>query len=247
MLTVFQESFHPSLDTAVSHALLRHAAEISTTETLRIYRPTEVVAFGKRDAVAAGFQLAVRSARVAGYESVVRLAGGRAAVFHQETIAFGWTIPCSDPRTGISERFKRLSGLLVKTFRDLGADARIGEVPGEYCPGEFSINLDGTSKVMGVGQRLIAGAVHVGGVIVVDGGSLIADVLVPVYRDLGVDWNPLTSGDLRSAVPGLTWDATRDAVLESFAQIADIEYKPLPTEILERAKTLEPQHSVSDV
>jgi lipoate-protein ligase A len=247
VLTVFQESFRPSLDTAVSHALLRHATENSAGETLRIYRPTEVVAFGKRDTVAPGFQLAVRSAHAAGYESVVRLAGGRAAVFHRETIAFGWTIPSSDPRTGITDRFKRLSELLVKTFRDLGADARIGEVPGEYCPGEFSINLGGTIKVMGVGQRLIAGAVHVGGVIVVDGGSQIADVLVPVYRDLGIDWNPLTSGDLRSAIPGLTWETTRDAVLESFAQLADIEYKPLPTEILERAKTLEPQHSVSDV
>ena len=229
----------------MSHALLRHATENSDAATLRLYRPAEVVAFGKRDAVSPGFQAAVRSAGESGYESVIRLAGGRAAVFHRDTIAFGWTTPISDPRTGITARFQQLSELLAGTFRDLGADARIGEVPGEYCPGEFSINLGGSAKVMGVGQRLIAGAAHVGGVIVVDGGPRIADVLVPVYRNLGLDWNPHTSGDLRSAIPGLTWETTRDAVLSAFAGLTEIEFKPLPTEILERARTLEPQHRVS--
>ena len=36
----------------------------------------------------------------------------------------------------------------------LGLDARLGELAGEYCPGEFSVNLAGRSKVMGVGQRV---------------------------------------------------------------------------------------------
>ena len=38
---------------------------------------------------------------------------------------------------------------------------------------------------MGVGQRLVRGAAHVGGVVVVDQGDRIRDVLLPVYDALG--------------------------------------------------------------
>ncbi|MDF1594604.1 MAG: lipoate--protein ligase family protein [Acidimicrobiia bacterium] len=246
MLSVYAESFSPSLDTAVSHALLRMVADGDCGESLRLYRPDDVVAFGKRDVVTHGFLQAVESAGKAGFDSIIRLAGGRAAVFHRDTVAFAWTMPAPSPRAGINERFERLSDLLLGAFRALGADARIGEVPGEYCPGEFSINLGGRSKVMGVGQRLIAGAAHLGGVIVVDRGDRIAEVLVPVYRDLGLEWDPGTSGDLASGVPGLTWPQVHEAVLGSFAEIADIAPAAIPAAVLARAKGLEPAHAVGN-
>lgn len=246
MLTIYDESFSPSFDTAVSHALLRLVAAGELGESLRLYRPDSIVAFGKRDAISQGFRAAVRSATRAGYSSVIRMAGGRAAVFHEDTIAFAWTIPSRAPRDDITERFERLSALLAGALRDLGADARIGEVPGEYCPGEFSINLGGSTKVMGVGQRLVAGAAHVGGVVVVDGGQRIADVLVPVYADLGLEWDPATSGDLASAVPGITGDAVRRAILRSFEAIADLETGRIPEAVLDRARELEPQHRANE-
>ncbi len=242
MITLYSESYAPPFDTAVSHALLRMASEGRHGESLRLYRPADVVAFGKRDAVTGGFSKAVSSAEGAGYESVIRMAGGRAAVFHRDTIAFAWTIPTPSPRDSITDRFEKLSGLLVDAFRALGADARIGEVPGEYCPGEFSVNLGGSTKIMGVGQRLIAGAAHVGGVLVVDNGTAIADVLVPVYRDLGLEWDPATSGDLASAVPGLTWEDVQKAVLHSFRRMTDFEEAPIPEEALRRAQDLQHQH-----
>ena len=37
-----------------------------------------------------GFREAVAAARSGGWEAILRLAGGRAAVFHRETIAFAW-------------------------------------------------------------------------------------------------------------------------------------------------------------
>src|SRR5262249_62172428 len=46
----------------------------------------------------------------------------------------------------------------------------------------------------GIGQRMIRGAAHLGGVVVAGGGDLIADVLVPVYEALELDWDPGTSG-----------------------------------------------------
>lgn len=33
-------------------------------------------------------------------------------------------------------------------------EARVGQVDGEYCPGEFSINVGGRAKVVGSAQRV---------------------------------------------------------------------------------------------
>jgi hypothetical protein len=59
---------------------------------------------------------------------------------------------------------------------------------------------------MGVGQRIIEGAAHVGGVIVVSGSDRVREVLVPVYRALGLEWNPDTVGSLEDDIPGMTWE-----------------------------------------
>jgi lipoate-protein ligase A len=245
MLTVYDQTFTPALDTAVSHALLREVADGGHEPALRLYQPADVVAFGKRDVVADGFESAVASARACGFEPTIRLAGGRAAVFHANTIAFAWTVPNQALREGITERFEHLSHLMAGAFRSLGADARVGQVPGEYCPGEYSVNVAGTRKVMGVGQRIIAGAAHVGGVIVVDDAPRINGVLEPVYDDLGLSWDPAATGDLAAAAPGITWGDVRDVVLQTFAGLGDVVQASIPERIMQRASELAPKHAVS--
>src|SRR5207244_3727585 len=91
---------------------------------------------------------------------------------------------------------------LLRLHRPGAIVARGGEGPGEYCPGEHSVNARGQVKVMGVGQRLVATAAHVGGVIVVSGAERIRQVLVPVYEALGLTWDPSTVGALADEVPG---------------------------------------------
>jgi lipoate-protein ligase A len=244
MASLFRQTFpsDPAFDTGVSHALLRGVASGSAGESLRLYHPADIVAFGKRDVIAPGYPTAVSEARSRGYGAVERLAGGRAAVFHGGTLAFAWSVPTDDPRTGIRARFAEFAGHLVEAFRRLGADARLGEVAGEYCPGEFSINVGGVGKVMGVGQRLIAGAAHVGGVIVVSGGGRIADVLVPVYHALGLDWDPNTASDLQSSVPGLSTGDVVDAVLDTLSRSKAFEEAQLPEAILADAVRLAEHH-----
>ncbi|NOY55488.1 MAG: lipoate--protein ligase family protein [Actinobacteria bacterium] len=206
----------PELDTAISHALLLQVARGDTEAILRLYEPGSIVAFGRRDAVQPGYRRAVDAALACGFGAVERLAGGRAAVFHSGTIAFSWTVPVDDPRVGINERFEEIGTIMVDAFRSLGTDARVGEVPGEYCPGAHSVNIGGVRKVMGVGQRIVSGAAHIGGVVVVSGGDRVADVLIPVYEALGIEWDPATSGDLRSAAPGVTTAHARRAILDAF-------------------------------
>jgi octanoyl-[GcvH]:protein N-octanoyltransferase len=234
----------PEADTPVSHATLRRVSEGLEPETLRLHRPADVVAFGPRDRVAPGFGRAVAAAREHGFASIERLAGGRAAVFHQGTIAFSWAIPDPSAREGIRRRFDEIAGIIVEALRSLGIDARVGEVPGEYCPGEHSINARERTKLVGVGQRIIKDAAHVGGVVVVSGAERIRDVLIPVYQALDLDWDPSTIGSLDNEVPVITWDQAERSIEESFANRYDLEPGMITEETLALARTLGPRHAV---
>ena len=108
--------------------------------------------------------------------------------------------------------------MITGALRGLGVDARVGEVPGEYCPGAYSVNARGATKLAGIGQRMIRGGAHLGGVVVASGGREIADVLRPVYRALELDWDPVTSG---SVTDELGREVTADEVEE--AVIAELE------------------------
>jgi lipoate-protein ligase A len=169
---------------------------------------------------------------------VERLAGGRAAVFHENTIAFSWLVPDPTPRLHIRSRFEEVSTMTAGAFRRLGIDARVGEVPGEYCPGEHSVNARGSTKLMGVGQRLVQHAAHVGGVIVVDGGDRIRDVLIPVYEALGLAFDPATVGALADEVPGLAWKDAVAAVEQAFAERFDLEPGRIPDDVAAEALDL---------
>jgi octanoyl-[GcvH]:protein N-octanoyltransferase len=236
----------PEMDTAVSHATLRRVAEGLEPETLRLHRPSDVVAFGPRDRVAPGFPRAVTAAREHGFASIERLAGGRAAVFHEGTIAFSWAIPDPSAREGIRGRFDEIAGIMVEALHSLGVDARIGEVPGEYCPGEHSVNARGRTKLVGVGQRIVKDAAHVGGVMVVTGADRVRGVLVPVYEALGLDWDPETTGSIEDEVPGIIWDEAESAIEKAFAARFDLEDGRVKESTLARARDLAPGHAISN-
>jgi len=241
-LTLSRESYPGPMDIAVSHSLLSAVAAGDAGPALRLHIPSPMVAFGRADRVAKGYPAAVRAAQAHGFAAVERLAGGRAAVFHERTIAFSLTLPDLEPRAGITTRYELISGLMVEAFESLGIDARIGEILGEYCAGRWSVNVGGKVKVMGVGQRLVRGAAHVGGVIVVDDGERIRDVLIPVYRSLGLDWDPRTAGSLADRSPGLTTEMALDAVTTSFARRFDLVEEGLGEEIIASALQLVDDH-----
>lgn len=241
-LTLITESRKGPLDVAISHAILSAVSAGELGPTLRLHVPAAMVAFGRADRVTPGYPAAVRAAEAHGFAPVERLAGGKAAVFHESTLAFSMALPDPEPKTGIQERFEMISQLMVDAFEDLGVDARIGEVPGEYCPGQWSVNVAGKTKVMGVGQRLVRGAAHIGGVVVVDGGDRVRDVLIPVYRALGLDWDPRTAGALADRSPGLSNERVAKSILDQFRRRFPVVERPLPIEISARAEGLLDDH-----
>ena len=164
---------------------MRRVARGDLPPTARVHRTGRSLAFGRMDRLSPGYREALEIAREHGYEPVERMAGGRAAVFHEGTIAFSKASKEPALRTGTGPRFEEMAAIVAGALQRLGLDARVGEVPGEYCPGEWSINFAGRTKLAGIGQRVIAGGAHVGGVLVFRGADEIREVLVPSTRRSG--------------------------------------------------------------
>jgi octanoyl-[GcvH]:protein N-octanoyltransferase len=235
---------NPAFGTAVSHAILNRVAAGELPPTLRLHRPPPVLAFSRQDRASPGFAAAVGAAREAGFEPVLRLAGGRAAVFHERTLACSWAVPDRRPVARTTERFRELAELLAAALSELGVDVRVGGIPGEYCPGAWSVNAGGRTKLVGIGQRLIAGAAHRGAVVVVGGSDRIRAVLVPVYDALGLDWDPATAGSVEDEVGDLGPTAVEDAILARLRDRYELITDGLDSTTLELAAQLEHDHRV---
>jgi lipoate-protein ligase A len=143
----------------------------------------------------------------------------------------------------IQGRFQELAQIVAGALRSLGVDARIGEVPGEYCPGAHSVNAGGKTKLMGVGQRIVQRAAHVGGVVVVGESERIRDVLLPVNEALGLEWDPATVGSLQDEAPDITWEAAETAIIEGFTARYDVAETSLDEAVIALARELEHTHA----
>jgi octanoyl-[GcvH]:protein N-octanoyltransferase len=232
--------------TAVSGAILQRVAAGELTETARLGKPGRIVTFGRRDAVSAGYPAAVEAARSAGYEVVERIAGGRAAAYNGQALNLSRAHRDLSPAGATRARFAEMAELVRATLADLGVDARVGEVEGEYCPGAFSVNAGGRVKLAGIGQRLIKGGAHVGCVIVVGDSDGLREVLVPVYEALGIDWEPATVGSVEDETPGTTPAEVEEAILAALAERFEIEEVKLDPATVTLADQLETRHRVAE-
>jgi octanoyl-[GcvH]:protein N-octanoyltransferase len=238
-LRLIRHSFpdQPELSTAISRTILTRVAAGELPPTVRIHRPGREVAFGRQDLANPGYEAAANAAQAAGFAAVERLAGGRAAVFHEGTIAIARAYADPQPPKRTYARFEQMADLIAAALRGLGVDARVGEVPGEYCPGAYSVNARGAVKLAGIGQRMIRGGAHMGSVVVASGGREIADVLIPVYEALELDWDPATSGSVAEEVgrdvdPG----ELEEAIIAELAKSYELVDAELDEETMELAE-----------
>jgi lipoate-protein ligase A len=160
---------------------------------VRAWTPHRQVAFGRRDATEAGYERAVAAARERGFEPVERAVGGRAVAYTGSTVAFAHAVPVDGDRTGIDARYRATTGRIRTALADLGVDARPGEPPDSFCPGDHSLQAGG--KLVGIAQRVRTDAALVAGCVVVDDREAFAAVLGAVYDALG---RPFDSGSVGS-------------------------------------------------
>ena len=225
-----------ALGTGVSMAVLRRVARGDLPPTVRLHRTGRILPFGRIDRLAPGYPQAVAIARRRGFEPIERMAGGRAAVFTEGTLCFSHASRIRTMAAGTHDRFRLGAEIVCAALRRVGVDARIGEVAGEYCPGQWSVNAGGRIKLAGIGQRMVSGGAHVGGVLVVRGEQQIRDVLVPVYEALGLGWEPETTGSVAAALgagppPEHGPDPLLEAVRSAFRAELEARFSVRETEI----------------
>ncbi|HEU4656388.1 MAG TPA: hypothetical protein VFR97_02640 [Capillimicrobium sp.] len=245
-MLLLREGFgeRPAFDMAVSAALLRRVAAGELPGALRIHAHAPAVAFGKLDALADGFGAAVDAARAHGFTPFERLAGGRAAVYHEGTLVVGEVVADPDATIGIERRYESTAAVLVEALRAVGVDARVGAVPGEYCPGDFSVNARGAVKLTGTAQRVVRGAAYVGTVLVVRDAARIAAVVDDVYAALGLDLAPETTGAVADEAPGATIETVTAALLDAYGRRHALEPARLDDDTLRLAAELTPRFEV---
>ena len=242
-LEVIRASFPelPAAGPALARHLLDQVAGGERGATVRLARPGRAIAFGRRDVVSPGYLTAARIAAGAGNPGIERISGGRATAYTTETIVLGFTIPAREPARGTTDRFEWVGRLVTDAVAHLGADARLGEIEGEYCPGRYSVNLGGRVKVAGLGQRMIPGAAHVGVVLTAGGQEDLRAALVPIYRELGIAWRPETAGAVAEEVPGVSPEDLEEALLKRLRRDSDLEDRELDAESRSAALSAAPR------
>jgi len=127
---------------------------------------------------------------------------------------FGWSGSGQWP----TERFDRHATLLAEVFVSYGIDARVGEVPGEYCPGAHSVNRAGLVKLSGTAQRVARGAWLVSSVVQVGSVEALREVTARVAAELDAPVDVATIGALSDSAPGLTVDEVAARIAKRFRE-----------------------------
>jgi octanoyl-[GcvH]:protein N-octanoyltransferase len=245
---LLRDSFpeRPALDIAVSHALLDRVAAGELGATVRMYRPGPTMAFGRLDALRPGYARAGALAREHGLEPVLRLAGGHAAAYDEESLIYEEITAQPDVTAGLHERFRDGAALLAGALDHLGVDARVGEIPGEYCAGAYTVSASGRLKLVGVAQRAVRGAALLTAFVLVAGGDRLRAALVDVYRALDLKWDPATAGALDDVLPGVSSSAVEQALLAARGRDRDLPAAAIDDRTLQLARALEPRHRWTD-
>jgi octanoyl-[GcvH]:protein N-octanoyltransferase len=232
----------PALDVAVSHALLVRVARGEVAPTVRLYRPVPTLAFGRLDTLRPGFAEAGAAARDAGFAPIVRLAGGHAAAYHEQSLIYEEIVAQRDVTAGLHDRFRDAADLLAGALAGLGVETHVGEIPGEYCPGSYTVSAAGRLKLVGSAQRVVRGGALLSAFILVGGGDRLRAALFDVYRALDLAWRPATAGALDDVAPGVTLAAVQEAVLAARGEDADLSPAPVDAATLALARSLEERH-----
>ena len=163
---------------------------------IRAYRPVPTVAFSRRESLMPEFAAASAAARRLGFDPVIRLAGGRAVAYDQTCLIVDLMAPLELFGNHLAA-FDAGALCFQDVLRDLGLDARVGPVAGEYCAGEHSVNARGQVKVVGIAQRAMRRARLLTACIVLEEPDRLRPVVDAVYGAMMLEWSPETLGSVR--------------------------------------------------
>lgn len=189
----------------------------SIDRVVRLYRPWPTVALTRRESLMPGFEAACAAARARGFEPVVRPTGGRAVAYDPSCLVVDIVEAERGGRRDNTAVFIDAGERFVSGLRAVGVDARLGPVPDEYCPGEYSVNARGAVKLVGTAQRVVRGARLVSASVPLGPVESLADVLIAVNAALDFAWDPRTVGSVGLEAPEVSPGAVEAALTDSVA------------------------------
>ena len=232
----FASKREPGLDIALSRALLEQTSLKKYPIILRAYKGTEQIAFGPSDARNIGYSSAVSFVKKKKFSAVNRLTGGHAVTFHSGTLIFGWMFHDLQARSKMHYYFDYVSKFFRSVIIDFGLNCFIGEIEGEYCSGQYSLNLDHKIKIAGIAQRIVNNAVYIGGFIAVENSNLIKEMLIPIYKELGIKWQPQTAGALNDYNNTIDFTSLMSKISEKIHENYNANRLCINSEILQDSK-----------
>jgi len=201
-------------DMRVASSLLEFTAKARPgTVVVRAYVPEPTVAFSRKETMSPGFWNAVSAAAAHDFTPVVRSTGGKTVAYDKHCLVIDVFSTTQTAHGDNSFAFRSVGGQLSKALRSIGVHARLGPVPGEYCPGDYSINARGEVKLIGTAQRVTRGARLVSALVTVGETDHLVGVVSDVYSELSYDWRPQTLGSVGNEVPGVSAVGVRDVLV----------------------------------
>ena len=206
----------PAHDVALGPTLLRHGLG-DADEVVRVFSPAPTAAFSRRDRLRPGFGEAVAAVRRWGFEPVLRYPGGRLAAYHDGSVVVEHVCRRTGLDLAVDGRFSLYADQVASVLSGLGVDATVGEVPGEYCPGAFTVNGGGTVKLAGSAQRVTRQGWLFSTIVQVTGAARLRPPLAEASEALGYALDLATVGAVEDLRPGTSVDEVARALAASYS------------------------------
>jgi octanoyl-[GcvH]:protein N-octanoyltransferase len=173
---------------------------------LRLRRPQPTAAFSPQDTMHPEYERIKDQARANGFEPIERGTGGRLTMFDEHALAITLIWPHAEPHQHTMRRYEIFSAAIAMALTTLGIDARVGELPNEYCPGKFSVNAEGRVKLVGIAQRMNRRCFQMGAIISVERSERACAAIADAYRAMSLPFDPKTYGAINEMQPALSYD-----------------------------------------
>ena len=211
---------------------------------MRLWRPLRpALSVGRLDARHPRLAEVLALARAAGVTPIRRLAGGHAATLDSGCLCLGWAQP--QPRLDESgARYELIAGAIVEALAAVGVAGSLGESPGEWCPGAWSVQ-GASGKLAGLAQRVLSRGAWCEALIVVQASPELRALARQVHEVLGLEWSESAQGELARLLPraadphaALT-EALTGALAERFGSVTQ---RALPADVHDEAVALVVEH-----
>jgi lipoate-protein ligase A len=154
-----------------------------------------------------------------GFQPVERGTGGRLTMFDEGSLAITLLWPQAEPHAQTLQRYETFSGAIADALVKLGIEAKVGELPQEYCPGKYSINAAGRVKLVGVAQRMTRHCVQMGAIIAVERSNSACEAISAAYHAMGLPFDPETYGAIKDLQPSLSYEEVSAQMVRSVSRV----------------------------